>query len=222
MDTKNPLDTNVDLIGKNLNRNLSKLMEDNRISLSVLYRNTGIAIPTIKRLQSDPTTNPTISTLLPIANFFGITISQLIGSELFLTEVTGFIENKTHWLSIPLIQWNQAVNWKESGDKDSAESHILVDIDVGQHAYALTVDQDDWPFISKGSILIINSDIKPEHKDFAVVYKSGQINPTLKQVMIDEEKMYLKSMSPYFPPTILDESYHFLGVLIQIRKDTKV
>jgi hypothetical protein len=29
-------------------------------------------------------------------------------------------------------------------------------------------------------------------------------------------------MSPYFPPTILDESYHFLGVLIQIRKDTKV
>ena len=79
VDTKS-LEIDINSIGISLNRNLSILMKENGVSLSLLYRNTGIAIPTIKRLQNDPTTNPTIGTLLPIANFFGISITQLIGN----------------------------------------------------------------------------------------------------------------------------------------------
>lgn len=222
MDITSPLESDINSIGRNLNHNLSKLMEDNHISLSILYRNTGIAIPTIKRLQSDPTTNPTIATLLPIANFFGITVTQLIGSEPLPTDVTGYIEDKTHWLKVPLIQWQQTIDWKKSKNQERDDSFVLVDIDVGQNPYALKVEEDDWLTISKGSILIINTEIQPEHKDYIIVHKIGQNNSTLKQVMIDEGKIYLKPMNPYFQPTVFDESYLFLGVLIQIRKDTKV
>lgn len=221
MDSDNPLQIDPETIGINLNRNLSRLMENNCISLSVLHRNTGIAIPTIKRLQSDPTTNPTITTLIPIANFFGVTIVQLIGNDFSNLRISGYIENRTNWLKVPLIGWKQTINWNKSEKIELTNDIVLADIDAGKFPYALKVEKDDWPEISKGSILIINSEILPEHKDYAIVYKSGQ-TPTLKQVLIEEEKIFLKSLNPYFPPSFFDESYKFLGVLMQIRKDTKV
>ncbi|OGT43661.1 MAG: hypothetical protein A3F42_02220 [Gammaproteobacteria bacterium RIFCSPHIGHO2_12_FULL_37_34] len=219
---ENTLGLEINSIGSNLNRNLSKLMEDNHISLSVLHRNTGIAIPTIKRLQSDPTANPTITTLLPVANFFGITINQLIGSEPLPPGIIGYIEDKTHWLKVPLIEWNQTINWHEKEKQSQPNSVVLVDIDVGQNPFALKMEEDDSLSISKGSILIINTEIEPAHKDFAIVYKAEQHSSTLKQILIDEGKIYLKSMNAYFPPTLFDNSHRFLGVLIQIRKDIKI
>ena len=222
MTDQDPLEADIDSIGKNLNNNLSKLMEFNGISLSTIYRNTGIAIPTIKRLQSDPTTNPTITTLLPIAKFFGITITQLIGGEPLPSKAMGYIENKTYWIKVPFIKWNEIIDWMNPEKKTQINSYVLVDIDVGKNAFALRVEEDDWLTISKGSVLIINAELTPEHKDYVIVYKTGQSVPTLKQVLIDEEKIYLKPMNHYFQPTFFDKNYLFLGVLIQIRKDTKV
>ncbi|MGQ3888335.1 S24 family peptidase [Legionella sp. CNM-1927-20] len=214
-------ETDINKIGINLNRNLSKLMDDNHISLSVLHRNTGIAIPTIKRLQTDPTTNPTITTLLPIANFFGITISHLISNQL-PTGIIGYVENKDYWIKVPLIEWNQIIDWLKPENQIKVNSYVLVDIDVGRNDFALKVEDNDWPTISKGSILIINTELTPAHKDYAIVYRKEQLKPILKQVLVDEERIYLQSNNPHFQPTLFDESYHFIGVLMQIRKDTKV
>ncbi len=212
----------IDSIGINLNRNLTKLMEDNGVSLTTLHRNTGITIPTIKRLQSDPTSNPTITTLLPIANFFHITLSQLISSEPLPDRSSGHISNKTNWFEIPVIEWSQILEWIKSEDSFKASSYILVDIDVGEKAYALKVEEDDWLIIAKGSVLIVNANLRPSNKDYAIVYKNEQNIPSLKQVLIDEQKVYLKPMNPYFPISQLDESQRFLGVVMQFRKDLKI
>jgi transcriptional regulator with XRE-family HTH domain len=221
VDEQSLLETNDNLIGININRTLTRLMNENHVSMSVIYRNTGIAIPTIKRLQSDPTANPTIATLLPIAQFFGVTVSQLIGIDPLPSKITGYVENKTFWLKVPIINWDQILDWKVSQNFNLVSSYVLVDIDVGDNPIALKVEEDDWPIISKGSILIINTGLTPEHKDYALVNKRGQNNPTLKQIMIDDDKIYLKPMNTYFSPTLSD-GHEFLGVLIQIRKDTKV
>ena len=222
MDEPKPLEVGIESIGVNLNRNLSWLMENNRVSLSVLYRNTGIAIPTIKRLQSDPTTNPTIATLQPIANFFGITITQLIGNK--TPTHVGYLENKAYWLEVPLIEWNQVTDWliPEKQIQIKASSSIFVDIDVGTKPFALVVGEDDWRTIFKGSLLIVNSEITPAHKDYAIVYKAGQSAPTLQQVVIHDGEIYLKPMNPSFQTIQFSEDHRFLGVLIQIRKNTKI
>lgn len=195
-------------------------MEKNRITLSVLHRNTGIAIPTIKRLQIDPAANPTMTTLLPIANFFNITINQLIGNELLPAEMTGYYEDKRNWLKVPLINWGDALNWPNFEIKKD-QPGVLVDIDVGKNPYALMVEDEDWYLISKGSILIINTNISPEHKDYTIVNKHGQFQPTLKQFLIDDGKIFLKPMNQYLPLSQFTKNYKTLGVLIQIRKDIK-
>lgn len=62
-----------------LNERLSGLMKDRAVSLTMLHRGTGVPLPTLKRLQSDPAANPTIGILLPVARFFGVTVDQLVG-----------------------------------------------------------------------------------------------------------------------------------------------
>ncbi len=60
-----------------LSDNLTRLMAARPISLTELSHGTGIPMPTLKRFQSDPTANPTIGTLLPVARFFGVTVEDL-------------------------------------------------------------------------------------------------------------------------------------------------
>lgn len=208
-------------IGSKLNQILSILMEKNRVSLTMIHRNTGIAIPTIKRLQSDPTANPTIATLLPIASFFGITINQLIGEAPIPENISGYVEKKIEWLKVPIIQWQQVLDWPNVEILNTSDSFTFTDVEIGQNPYALVVEEEDWVGFLKNSILIIDPVLKPEHKDYAIVYKIGQSSPTLKQVMIDEDKIYLKPLNTYFSPTPFDENHRFLGVLVQITNAIK-
>lgn len=47
----------------------------------VLSKHTGVPYTTIARLRNSPNSNPTSSTLRPIAQFFDITIDQLLGDH---------------------------------------------------------------------------------------------------------------------------------------------
>ena len=59
---------------------LNHLMAESRIDGVQLSRRTGVPVTTINRLRkNDVDNNPTLSTLVPLANFFVITVSQLIG-----------------------------------------------------------------------------------------------------------------------------------------------
>lgn len=203
-----------------LNRKLSKLMEENHISLTVLHHNTGIPLPTLKRLQTDPQANPTIANLLPIANFFRISINQLLDDQ-SIKGHSGYITDQKNWIKVPIISWEESIHWPYAMTTEQT-NFILTDIDCGEKSFALRVENNDWIGFMQGSLLIINPDLKPEDKDYVIVYKKGQKQPTLRRFLIDEEKKYLKPLNLDFKTLPVDYSYCFLGVLVQIRNDIKV
>ena len=63
----------------NLSTILSHLMAEKGIKSAELARKTGIGQPVVYRLMTGTTENPQILTLKPIADFFGISIDQLLG-----------------------------------------------------------------------------------------------------------------------------------------------
>ncbi len=65
---------------ENLASVLTHLMSKNGISSAELARKTGVTQPVVYRLMTGETENPQILTLKPIANYFGISIEQLLGS----------------------------------------------------------------------------------------------------------------------------------------------
>ncbi len=64
---------------ENLSNILSHLMAKTGIKSAELARKTGIGQPVVYRLMTGTTENPQILTLKPIADFFGVSIDQLIG-----------------------------------------------------------------------------------------------------------------------------------------------
>lgn len=60
---------------------LKLLMAEQGLSESELARRTGIGQPVVHRMASGETDNPKVATLSPVANYFALSISQLIGDE---------------------------------------------------------------------------------------------------------------------------------------------
>ncbi|MFA6038094.1 MAG: helix-turn-helix domain-containing protein [Legionellales bacterium] len=209
---------------ENLSKTLKVLMEHKNINISILSKNTGVPVGTISRLLTDEYTNPTLSSLTPIAEFFDISVGQLIGdAPLSLNEAVGFyVENRNFWTSIPVIPWETIKEFLSSTQqsKNFSEKTILSESDLGQNSYALKVDDSDWDYFSEGTILVIDKNAEPQDRDFIVVFKDTHKAPTLKQLLIDEDgNKYLKPMNSSFKILMMDESYEILGVMKQARKD---
>lgn len=59
--------------------NLERLMKQHNVSLKQLAQEVGVPAANISRLKNDSSSNPTLSTLIPIAKFFDVSVSELIG-----------------------------------------------------------------------------------------------------------------------------------------------
>ena len=198
---------------------LTLLIQRNHVTLTALHKNTGIPLATLKRIQSDPQANPTIATLIPLANFFNININQLLGLELLPAMQKGYRLNIQHWTKVPLINWQQAITWPDHQPKE--DHFVLTDVDINEHGFALRVEEADWVDFMPGAILIIDPQIKPEHKDYVIVYKVGMASPTMKQLVFDEDRQYVKSLNLTVQPNLVEKQHIFLGVLVQIKMDIK-
>src|SRR5690348_14894472 len=62
-----------------LSSTLTRLMADKGIKSAELARKIGIGQPVIHRLMNGVTDNPQVHTIQPIAQYFGVTIDQLLG-----------------------------------------------------------------------------------------------------------------------------------------------
>lgn len=64
---------------KKLSDVLSSLMSNRGIKSAELARETGVAQPVVSRLMTGVTVNPQVLTIKPIADFFNISLDQLLG-----------------------------------------------------------------------------------------------------------------------------------------------
>ena len=116
---------------------LKGLMAEVDINESELARRTGIGQPVVHRICSGETDNPKVATLSPIATFFAISISQLIGDEPLPTDrIPGtFNPDAQGWRQIPHLGWEQVLPWPKLTQKTGPLPTISTDIELGQHAY---------------------------------------------------------------------------------------
>lgn len=205
-------------MSEKLKSNLNLLMTEARLNAEELSRRIGLPASTIKKIRNNNEPNPTLSTLIPLAKYFSLTISQLIGDEPFPeSRIPGTYKVNPHTLiHVPLISWEEAVNWPIENSTDRPT--ITTENNYSKNAYALIVEEDYWENLSKDTVLLVDPALQAEHRDFIIVYRSDHKVPTLKQVLFDEGHMYLKPVTQQYNIAILTPEHRILGVVVEYKK----
>ena len=201
-----------------LSDNLNQLMAEIGISADELARQTGLPSSTIKKIRARSNLNPTLATLIPLAQFFSVTLGQLAGDEpLPLVRLKKAARNLPDILyHIPQLSWEDSIRWPATDIHP--EIMLTSEFHHSEYAFALQVEEDGLENLSKNTVLLIEPELTPEHRDFVIVHKDGQKMPALKQVLIDEGQMYLKPLIHGYNVITLTPEHKILGVVTEFKK----
>ena len=204
-----------------LSANIKKLLLNAKISENELARKTGVAQQIINRMLSGENQNPKISTLSPIANYFMVSISQLIGDDIYVNTSNVNIHH-LGWREIPMLEWDLLA--RKSLDKIIMLDHLKIpaDIDPCINAFAVKMsDHSMGPQFTKGTILIFDPNKKPSNGDFVLLETAAQ-DMAFRQLFLNKDNCFIKCMNPDhsdYKMSWVGESVGCRGVLIQSRTD---
>ncbi|MFN3301255.1 MAG: helix-turn-helix domain-containing protein [Sediminibacterium sp.] len=221
--------TQITSATKQLSMRLNHLMEECGIDGVQLGKNTGVPVTTINRLRNGAyECNPTLSTLIPLAEYFRITLSQLVGDEpLPANREPGEHQPKVvDWQEIPLLTFDQAAAWprNKASIMPAISRKISTDLDLSDYAFALLMEGDSMsPRFPEGTLLLIDPNQQIHHRDFVLLLQIGLSRPIFKQILLDGPDYYIKSLNEDFKEVkkISLADYKLLGVMVQARMERK-
>ena len=169
-----------------LAHNILKLMEKSGVSDSHLARSLGLPYNTIKRITSGETTDPKISTLLLIANFFNAGIDSLLGED---AHQDGLGPRKPNM--VPILSWQDlekpdavkeinANNWSNWQPVALPNEHEL-----DAHSFALESRKSMQPRFPTGTVFIIDPSEEPADGDMVLIKILETKEFTLRELAID-------------------------------------
>lgn len=194
---------------------LKKLLRHRKLTVSELSRHTGIVQPVIYRMTTGETDNPKLATLLPIANYFNVNISQLIGEEP-LEDENDTMQQKTS--KIPLLNWTNAQLYKEIIPN---QPKTVIATGVSEQAFALVMPNTSMePMFQRESLLIFDPLIEPQDRSFVLVSLGVTESAVFRQLIIDVNQRYLKPLNPdfsLFKMRLLDAQDKIIAILVESR-----
>lgn len=211
-----------------LSSNLKTLMELAKINASELARRTGIAQPIIHRLSTGQNKNPKLATVKPLSEYFMVTVSQLIGEEALPLDQSVYRVSAAHqgFNRLPLLEWQAALLGTQAVSQqpnDQTAEFITTDANVSKAAYALrTPDQSMEPIFPRGTIVIIDPERSPKHRDFTLVQINGQSTACLRQMLVENQQTIVQALNADASAVsrhVLQAQDRLLGVMVQAKLD---
>lgn len=125
---------------------------------------------------------------------------------------------------IPLISWVQAGAWSEAVDLyavGDAEDWLPCPANHGPRCFALKVrgesmfDPHGRRSFREGDIVYVDPDRQAENGSLVIAKLTDSQEATFKQLVIEDEKRYLKALNPSWPERMMpiNGSCHIVGVV---------
>ena len=191
-----------------LSKNLKMLIAKRKIRMASLSRKTGISPPVINRLVNGITTNPNVDTLRPIAHYFNISISQLVGDAQ--------LPEKNSPYPVAIIAWDHVLEWQQHQPQQRIINYAYTEYPLPKNAFAVQFDEDSMePVFAKGSLLIVNPDITPQDREH-IIASVEQQKPLFKQILLGHNTIHLASHHPDHQ-IINAHNMNTIGVVVETR-----
>jgi SOS-response transcriptional repressor LexA len=185
-------------------------MHANQVTEAEVSRQTHIPQPTIHKILSGKTTDPRVSTLRALADFFKISIDEL---------VTGIRTKRqaaeTH--SIPVISWSECIEAEKfiATLNPSTWSKWVVTEPLRETCFAVMSKPSMEPRFAIGSILVIDPGMEAVDGDIVLVHYVNTPEATLRKISIDGPLVLLANLYGDTSPQTMASDITIKGVLIR-------
>ena len=129
---------------------------------------------------------------------------------------------------VPLISWVQAGSWEKTINNihpGNAEQWIETTAKASNQSFALRVKGDSMnnphgaPSLPEGSIVIIDPNAICENGNIIIARLDDSEEATLKKLVIDGGRQYLKPLNPAYPTIPINGNCHIIGRAIRVELD---
>jgi transcriptional regulator with XRE-family HTH domain len=201
-----------------LGQNICQLLKERQISDNQLAEDLHLPIITIRRIITGETHDPRISTLKLIANYFDITIDELLDERKNIP--VSFIENNKPQF-LPKLDWTTASQIQSIKDLDLASWknwHPITfgdEYQVSEKAFILESTPSMYPRYSPGTLFVIDPNALPLDGDILLIKRKKNGDIFLRELMIDfPERRLLSIAQNSTDVTFSEEDYLILGVVV--------
>ena len=147
-----------------------QLMEALNIDESTLAEACQISLASLSRIKNNPESNPTVSTLRPIADFFNITLDQLLGYSPLSSNISSIKK-------IPVISKSDIFSWLDNKIiANPIEQWIVCDIAVSDFVFATdykidSIETSNSPVL-QNCLVIVDPKREYKHDDLVLIYNN--------------------------------------------------
>ncbi len=201
----------------NLMSVLKCLLNQSNLTGNALAKEINLPTPTVHRLMSGDVSDPRISTLTLIADYFGVTIEQLLGRA----ELDEKLKIQPA-MSIPELTVNEARDYK---NYLTAPAHWLrwqaqdYALDYTNIFSVLIKNNIYEPVFYSGTSIIINPNAQPESGDYVLISFKGDAAAVLKKYSAEGRHKYFHPLAADLKTIAFDpKEAKILGVVIESHK----
>lgn len=195
---------------------LEQLLKTSGITETFLSHAINLPRATINRIKTGIITDPKSSTLTKIADYFCISVDQLLGrSPITTLKMAPIIQvpllelselQNNHEIDLNTMRFNNWMSFEYNGVSNSL------------FAYKVTGDAM-WPYLDEKSIVIVDTRVIPQNRSFVLVRLATDDEILLRMLLIDGNTQILQSMNTSFSNITLTQNDKILGVVIHVKKD---
>jgi len=180
-----------------LKTNLKKLMiKHGNMSVSDLAKATALPQPTLYQLYTGVTENPRKKTLTALADYFSVSVNQLIGEEDLPTHLPKKIKEQLELNTAPLLSWPDLHHWPDNLNFDNKEE-IFLEKKSNQPTFAIQmIGSSMEPIFPNGCLLIFDAEKKTKDKDCAIIFIKETNQFFFKKIFLDGQSMRAQSINP--------------------------
>lgn len=191
-----------------LSNNLCWLMDKWSVDSAMLSQQTDIGITTINKLKRG-IGNPTYSTLVTLAAYFNLSVSQLMEIDLSKNNIA-----KEKLSSIYVLSISDFKDYLNNIKKPKESVSVAITSNP-ESCFAIKITSNTMsPFFEKGSIFILDKDIYPQDGDIVLV-EFSEHNLCFRKIFIQGNSYFFKPVSDTLTDSFIKgENFIIHGVVI--------
>lgn len=201
---------------------MKQLLAHTDLTANGLATLLNLPTPTIHRLVTGEVQDPRISTLILIADYFGVSIDQLSGRQPLDAQFysKGDAKSIKPAFSIPLLTMHEAHTLLKHSKEStqwfywhSNSNHQ----DNNESVFAIAIKNNLYePLFYHDSIIILDPKINPENGDYVLVNFDGDHLPVLKRYISEGKNKYLFTVNSDVKTARFDSKVSvIIGVVIE-------